>query len=151
MSITHKLAVARKNRNYNRSVMTTILNLARERIVKQDSGCFIPDLGTSYFDKKSGKRDAIANLLTGTPINWGNFYGLISDESQKPIVRAIIKKFQPDLSKGDEHMKFVDFLQDLQDAHDKAFDEYEEKDDFFRVGRFLGYCKDVSEKFKLGV
>ena len=97
-----------------------ILDLAVNKIKRQGDGCSIPDTGAAYLSR--GKRDAIAILVP--PGMFRSGFREISDDSMKYLVTAIAQRHQVDLTVGNHRIRFVNFLQTLQDHHDAAFDDY---------------------------
>ena len=98
-----------------------MLAVSVARIQKQGGGCTHPKTGACY--KYSGKRDAIAMLINPEIIR-SMSYGLISSDEQSYIVNAIMNKYQLRVDDSYMRSKVKLFLQQLQDAHDQAFDQY---------------------------
>lgn len=110
------------------AIRTKTLNACKQmlatsvaRIQKQGSGCTHPNTGACY--KYAGKRDAIAILIDPKIIR-SMSYGLISSDEQSYIVNAIMNKYQLRVDDAYMRSKVKTFLQQLQDAHDQAFDQY---------------------------
>ncbi len=135
-----------KKQNLNR--MKNILAIIKDKISNQGSGCFIPNQGVAYWNPKNSTRDPIGHLLT-VPDLKGHF-GPIYEEAQKSLLRKIINKFQIDVSRDAERTKFITFLQDIQDAHDDVFDEFQKLEPVQnRIPLFLGACNQIA--FNYGV
>ena len=98
-----------------------ILDISKNRIIKQGKGCIVPDYGASY--KYKYDRDTIGILLNFSQIK-NSTYGEISEDSQKYLVNLISKKFNVNIDTYTRRDYFVKFLQNLQDLHDNSFDGY---------------------------
>ena len=146
MFVSKKLAADFKIKRHNETKMKTILDISKKFIEKQNSGCFSHELGVLYINRVNQNRDSIGCLLPAPLLN-GHF-GLISDDAQKPLVNAIIQKFQVDVCKYSERVKFINFLQDLQDAHDLVFDEFDHSLSG-EVPEFSGNCNQIAFAYKL--
>ena len=97
-----------------------LLDIAKRHIHKQGDGCY-NRMGAAY--KADRKRDVIAALCGGIAIK-SNTFGVISDEKQKYIVTHIVNRHQIRADRSETRGFVVKFLQDLQDAHDAAFDPF---------------------------
>ena len=111
------------------------------RIQKQGSGCAHPKTGACY--KYAGKRDAIAILINPEIIR-SMSYGLISSDEQSYIVNAIMHKYQLRVDDSTVRVKVKVFLQQLQDAHDQAFDQYNGIPEN-PMEYFLAKCKEIEQ------
>lgn len=118
-----------------------ILGISKNRIIKQGSGCVIPNTGAAY--KYKYNRDSIAILLNFSQIK-NSTYGEISDDSQRYLIKLIAQKFSVNIESYNNYSYFVNFLQMLQDAHDNAFDPYvNQLDD--RMSFFTSECDKISD------
>lgn len=102
-----------------------LLNIARTAIKKQGTGCY-NEMGVAYYTK--GRNDVITSLCAPKTIR-SYTYGVVSGEEQRYIVAHIANRYQVRIDRADTYTFLVDFLQDLQDAHDDAFDPFLDIDD----------------------
>jgi hypothetical protein len=145
-----KKTIARmKIQKQNSNNLNKMVTLAIDRISSQRSGCFIPGVGVSFINYKNNTRDPIGHLLGYADLK--GYWGLISSESQKPLVNKIRNKFGINISHASENDRLVNILQSLQDAHDSAFDEYNNhvSEDWKRMVNFLSDCAIIKMEFKL--
>lgn len=149
MQITKVLVRLFKAKKHNNHMMLRMIEAVIKLIDKQGRGCFIKDYGTTYFNPESGTRDSIA-ILTSIPNKYLlKNYGLISEEYQKSIVTHLANKYMIDRSIDSEKVRFINFLQKLQDAHDEAFDPYVKIfTDEFRMAYFTSKCELMKEQLK---
>lgn len=135
--------------NRNSKNLKTIVDLATDRIVRQGHGCFIEGYGVAYINFKDCSRDPIGGLLGYSDIK--GFWGPISDELQKPLVAKIRNVFGINISHGSEYMRLVDILQELQNAHDLAFDKFNKpkRDAWENMDIFKKKCEQIKKDFKL--
>lgn len=121
-----------------------VLKTSMMRIRKQGCGCSIDGVGAVY---KNGKlRDAIAILLAPSQIS-NHTYGEISEDEQKYIVKKIAAMYSVRCDIAVEYSTFVKFLQDLQDAHDDAFDCFNQVDGD-RMQFFIDRCNKIKESLE---
>lgn len=133
-------------KKHNNHMMTKMLKLSMEKIHKQGSGCFIKDYGVAYVDVGSNTKDSIAIVTAVSDKYLKKHYGLISDEFQKPLVKHLIKRFMIDVSIETERERFITFLQELQYAHDVAFDQFsKDYDGESSVLKFLLQCEKIKK------
>jgi len=111
---THKLKV----RTSNTKKYKVIRDIVIQKMTKQGSGCFIPDYGNAYYNPADKTKDPIGIITSLSPSKLGQYIGAISDEELKPMVAHLIKKFDIRVDSHEEYIRFVTFLQDIQDAHD---------------------------------
>lgn len=97
-----------------------LLNIAVKHIHEQGGGCY-DRMGAAY--KANGRKDVIAVLASGQSIR-SNTFGVISGEEQKYIVTRIVKRHNINADRQETRGFLVKFLQQLQDAHDDAFDPF---------------------------
>lgn len=149
MLITKKLAqnISIKNKNINK--MKNMLAIIVTKMQKQGKGCFSPETGVLYFNHENNTLDPIGHLLSVSDVK--RSFGAISDDSSKNLVNKIVAKYQVNVDRECERVKFVEFLQDLQDAHDYIFDGFSNKDvpEQNRMPMFLGNCNQIA--FKYGI
>ena len=127
--------------------MHKLLKVSVARIKEQGSGC-VDSMGPAYINKQDKTRDAIAIVATGLKDKYfGQFYGKISEEKQKPIVRNLLYNFSINILILGEREWFVDFLQALQDAHDDAFDPYNKE--IPGMEYFEKRCLEIKKDFGL--
>ena len=138
MITSRKLESMFKIKKSNTKKMLNILEISMKRVVNQKSGCFIPGYGVAYIDSKNGTRDVIGHMVGYADIK--NFWGPISGELQKPIVNKIRKLYQIDISVLGENGRLVNFLDELQQAHDKAFCEFNSVITTGRMQKFIDEC-----------
>lgn len=120
------------------SKLLSLLTIAENRIIKQGDGCY-DRMGACY--KNKNKRDVISALCPPQTVRW-NTYGVVSADEQRYLVRAIAKRHSVDIERANDRVKFVKFLQDLQDAHDLAFDPFNEVSGD-RMVAFLENCDTI--------
>ena len=138
-----------KIKRQNSKRLNAVMDIAINRIVIQKSGCFISGVGVSYINYINLTRDPIGHLLGYADLK--GFWGLISSESQKPLVNKIRSKYGFDISHGSENDRLICFLQSMQDAHDLAFDEFNnpEPENSKRIENFISNCNVIKKDFKL--
>lgn len=112
---------AQATRTKTLNACKNMLATSVSRIQKQGYGCTHPKTGACY--KHAGKRDAIAILIDANLIR-SISYGPISSDEQSYIVNAIMHKYQLRIDDSNVRVKVKKFLQKLQDAHDQAFDQF---------------------------
>jgi hypothetical protein len=130
---------------YNKSKMHQILNLVRDKIVAQGQGCFIPGQGVSMCNRANITFDPIGILLGAAAVK--GYWHEISAEESKPLRNKIFTKYQINITRDSERANFVNFLQDLQDAHDEAFDEF--NTNCPSMDTFIAGCEVIVKKYKL--
>lgn len=143
--ISQSLSRQLRIKQHNTHKMRKVLEVVRTNIYTK-GGCFIENVGVSYYNPKNGTRDPIGWLLT--PRDVKQHFGLIKDDAQKPLVRKIEKRFGINVSREQERQRFVKFLQALQDAHDEVFDEFnndEPKEN--RISLFGGKCNQIANEY----
>lgn len=107
----------------NSAALLKVIRDSKKAIIHQGTGCFIENYGVDYIDTKKNLRDSIGVLVPFySNSKLKRHYGLIESESQKPIVRVIQKTYRVDISRSVEYARFIRILQELQNAHDIAFD-----------------------------
>lgn len=138
-----------KIQKQNSKNLNTMMTVAVNRIVSQKSGCFVPGVGVSFINYKNQTRDPIGHLLGYADLK--GYWGLISSEAQKPLVSKIRNKYGINISHSSENDRLVDVLQSMQDAHDNAFDEYNNivPEDWKRMDNFICSCEDIKIKYNL--
>jgi hypothetical protein len=108
----------------NSAALARIVKDSKGYILNQGCGCYIEDYGVDYVDTKRKIRDSIGVLVPFySNGKLRRHYGLISEESQKPIVRKIQKTYHINIDVPSEYNRFIRILQELQYAHDEAFDD----------------------------
>jgi hypothetical protein len=122
MLISKSLAQNLKIKKHNIRRFKTIIDLVKRKILEQGTGCFHQTTGVAYFCSKTKTRDPICHLLNVS--DFVGHFGPISEEAQKPIVRKLVSKFGINIGRDCERVKFISFLQAIQDAHDSAFDAF---------------------------
>lgn len=127
----------------NKNTLLSLLNTARDRIIKQGSGC-TDRMGACYSSKQ--KRDVISFLCAGNVIKWYS-YGEISGEEQKYIVNHIANRHSINVRTHATRKKLIDFLQDLQNAHDFAFDQFFDVSGD-RMVEFLKNCDTIQKRIE---
>lgn len=124
-----------------------LLNISVTKIKNQGSGCFIPKIGASYYD--GTKRDSI-NMLLKERIPF-NMYHVISSDDMKKYVNKIAATHDVRIDTPIARGIFVDFLQKLQNAHDQAFDEYENPKLEDRMEAFITNCDKIKETLNMEI
>jgi len=107
-----------KTRNSNTKRYYVILDLVIARMTKQGKGCFLNDHGNLYYNSLDKTSDPIGILTSYKPSMLMRFIGAISDEELKPMVAHLARKFDINTNTGNEYVRFVSFLQNIQDCHD---------------------------------
>ena len=117
-------AEARKQiKDKNSIALTKIIEDSKNAILSQAGGCYIPEYGVDYFNPITKTRDSIGLLVPFySNGKLKRHFGLMNQESQKPIVRIIQKTYKINVSRNTEYDRFIQILQELQYAHDAAFD-----------------------------
>lgn len=133
-----------KNRAKLVSKCLAILNTSIGRIQKQGGGCSIDGIGAVY--KNGTQRDAIAILLAPSAIK-NHTYGEISEEDQGYIVKQICNLYSIQYAMIPDREFLIKFLQQLQDAHDNAFDCFNPVDGD-RMQFFLNECNKIKESLQ---
>lgn len=148
--LTKRLIRSAQVRKHNSGLMGKMLDYSMTKMQFQRKGCN-DSMGAAYINNTENTRDSIAILASGLGHKYlRQFYGLISEEHQRPLVRHIIYNWSVDVSFEHEYARFVDFLQALQDAHDDSFDHYNEGyTDGHRMTKFLEKCIQIRTEFKL--
>ena len=132
------------NRKKLNNKCLAVLKTSMSRIQKQGCGCSIDGVGAVY---KNGKlRDAIAILIAPSQIS-NHTYGEISEDEQKYIVKKIAAMYSVRCDNAVEYSTFVKFLQDLQDAHDDAFDCFNHVE-CDRMQFFIDRCNKIKESLE---
>lgn len=135
---TKSFLKAEAARNKTLNACKQMLAASVSRIQKQGHGCTHPKTGACY--KYAGKRDAIACLIDSNIIR-SMSYGLISSDEQSYIVNAIMHKYQLRVDDSNVRVKVKTFLQKLQDAHDLAFDQFNNTPN--PMEHFIDECKFI--------
>lgn len=130
----------------NRVIMCGILKTVIRKITSQGGGCNISGLGVGYHNKKTNVRDPIGLLLGYVP---QFHFGVISDDAQKPLVNKLVTQFGFDDTQYSERHKFVDLLQQIQDAHDLAWCEFSNEKTNDPMTQFLDGCDEIKKEFRL--
>lgn len=107
---------------YNYSRYVIIAKDFLSRITKQGSGCNVPGYGAAYYSEVDKTLDPIGLVLGFQAIK--KSFGTISSEEQRHLVRLLSRKYEVNTETDKAYSEFVSFLQECQDAHDAAFDEY---------------------------
>ena len=94
---------------------------SKAAIIKQGGGCNIPGYGAAY--KYQGASDALAILLNQDYVRSG-WYQTIDSEELRRMVRMLAGRYGANIETPELRSAFVEFLRNVQDAHDAAFDEY---------------------------
>jgi len=117
-------AEARKQiKDKNDIALAKIIEDSKNAILSQAGGCYIPEYGVDYFNPITKTRDSIGLLVPFySNGKLKRHFGLMNQESQKPIVRIIQKTYKINVSRNTEYDRFIQILQELQYAHDAAFD-----------------------------
>ena len=139
--IEQRIWAIQNNRKKRLKKLIAMLKTSVNRIKKQGTGCNIPGLGAGY--KHENLRDAIAILLAPSVVR-NKTYGCISDDEQAYLVTAIARTYSFSLDDATERNQLKDFLQELQDIHDDAFDEFNQVEGD-RMTKFLNDCKLLEE------
>lgn len=126
------------------SKCVAILKTSVGRIQKQGCGCTLDGVGAVY--KNGTLRDAIAILLAPSAIH-NHTYGEISEEEQFYIVKKIARMYSVRYYLPVEREFLVKFLQQLQDAHDNAFDGFNHVDGD-RMQFFLSECDKIKDSLQ---
>lgn len=125
----------------NSAALLKIIQASEKAIIQQGSGCFIENYGVDYVDTKRNIRDSIGVLVPFySNGKLKRHYGLINSESQKPIVRVIQKTYRVNVTRNEEYERFIRILQELQYAHDAAFDN--DKND---MNLFVELCNKLKK------
>lgn len=129
------------NRKKLISKCLAILKTSVGRIQKQGCGCTKDGVGAVY--KNGTLRDAIAILLAPSVIH-NHTYGEISEDDQAYIVKQIASRYSIPYAMAPDREFLVKFLQQLQDAHDNAFDGFNQVDGD-RMQFFLSECDKIKD------
>lgn len=132
------------NRKKLISKCLAILKTSVGRIQKQGCGCTIDGVGSVY--KNGTLRDAIAILLAPSAIH-NHTYGEISEDDQSYIVKKIASMYSVRYDLPADREFLVKFLQQLQDAHDNAFDGFNHVDGD-RMQFFLSECGKIKDSLE---
>lgn len=146
MIYSKKFIAYQKMVSKNKRTMTEILEIVIRKILSQGKGCNINGLGAGYHNKKTNVRDPIGLLLGYVP---QYHFGIISDEAQKPLVNKLITQFGFDDTQYSERHKFVELLQQIQDAHDLAWCEFSNEKTVDPMKQFLDGCGEIRKEFRL--
>ena len=133
-----------KNRQKLVSKCLAILKTSVGRIQKQGCGCTLDGVGAVY--KNGNLRDAIAILLAPSAI-YNHTYGEISEDEQAYIVKKIASMYSIRYDLPADRQFLVKFLQQLQDAHDNAFDGFDHVDGD-RMEFFLSECDKIKDNLE---
>lgn len=133
-----------KNRQKLVSKCLAILKTSVGRIQKQGCGCTLDGVGAVY--KNGNLRDAIAILLAPSAI-YNHTYGEISEDEQAYIVKKIASMYSIRYDLSADRQFLVKFLQQLQDAHDNAFDGFNHVDGD-RMEFFLSECDKIKDNLE---
>jgi len=133
-----------KNRQKLVSKCLAILKTSVGRIQKQGCGCTLDGVGAVY--KNGNLRDAIAILLAPSAI-YNHTYGEISEDEQAYIVKKIASMYSIRYDLPADRQFLVKFLQQLQDAHDNAFDGFNHVDGD-RMEFFLSECDKIKDNLE---
>ena len=123
--------------NKDSAQLKNIVNTSMNRIKKQGRGCNIPGYGAAY--RHNMLKDAIAVLVQSDQIP-KHLFTEISSEPAQSLVTAIKKKF----TIVNRHT-LIDVLQQLQDAHDDAFDEFRNQNIQDPMQFFIDRCNQIKE------
>lgn len=95
--------------------------------------------------------DPIVYLLDDFSGNITQYHcGLISADTQKPLVHKLIKKYGIDDSVYSERYRFVNFLQDIQDAYDNAWDSNGTLPPLAEpMKHFFNRCTEIEKEYRL--
>lgn len=147
-ALLHNISI----RDKNRKRFLRLLNEVESKIRLQGNGCVIHDYGPVYVSDSGLCRDAIAIISTLSNGLFLHKYGLISEEAQREIVQNLIQKYRIEVSRESEFCKFVDFLQDIQNAHDESFSEhysYIKNDITSDLEEFCRQLNQIKKMYKL--
>lgn len=146
MIYSKKFLAYQKMVKRNKRIMSDLMKMSMDRIIRQGGGCNVDGLGAGYHIKKTNVRDPIGLLLGYIP---QFHFGVISDDAQKPLVNKLITQFGFDDTQYSERHKFVELLQQIQDAHDLVWCEFsvEKTDD--PMTQFLTKCEGIKKEFRL--
>ncbi len=117
-----KLARVKEVSEYNRIRYALIIRDVLRLVQKQGCGCNVPNYGASYYNNYNKTFDPIGLVLGFEAIR--KHYGVISAPEQKPLIKKFARKFLVNIETDKTYSEFVDFMQELQDIHDFAFDEF---------------------------
>jgi len=138
-----KLLAVYKVKRHNSHQMSTILRISREH-VNAHGPAIVEGDGPTYIHPVTKVRDAIAILAP----NWKRWhFSVISSDANSKAARAIARNFLIEYDYSAEILRFKDFLQAIQDAHDYAF--YYDKDVVDRMKLFNEKCDQIKVDFKL--
>jgi len=145
MQMTKALQKAIDIKNFNKAIMRKMLKESSKKIVIQGCGSGT-DLGPEIRDEY-GNKDSIGVLCSMSRKYLERYWGLISDDNQKPLIKHLTKKYGLNVISGNEYGRVVDILQALQTAHDTAFVDTKECSD--RMKLFLHEVDKIKDEFKL--
>lgn len=112
-----------------------LLDIAVNAMIKQGDGCY-NDMGAAY--KTKNRKDVISALCAGNIIG-SHLFRPIGDYDMRKIVTHIITRHQMD---PNQRPFIVNFLQQLQDAHDNAFDPFNRVEGN-RMDEFKAACTQI--------
>ena len=115
---------------------------SKAAIIKQGGGCNVPGYGAAY--KYQNKSDALAILLNQSDVR-SRWYQTIDSEELRPMVRMIAARYNANITTPELRSAFVEFLRNVQDAHDAAFDEYNNREVNDTMALFV-YKMDVIDQ-----
>lgn len=128
----------------NKEKFVSMVRIAVRQILNQKGGCYsIEDIGVAYYDPVTKKKDAIAALLPD--MDFSKREGLISHESNKDIINKLITRYDIDLTYDTQYSVLVDFLQNLQDGHDFAFEDVKGSEN--GITDFIRCCNEIVTEF----
>lgn len=123
--------------NKDSAQLKNIINTSMARIKKQGRGCNIPSYGAAY--RHNMLKDSIAVLVQADQVPKSLFTEISSDPAAS-LVTAIKTKFTIA-----NRPLLVHVLQQLQDAHDDAFDEFRNQTIADPMNYFIGRCEQIKE------
>ena len=119
-----------------------IIDQVIKKMTKQGSGCFLVGHGNMYYNPETGTKDPLGIISNVSPGYLYNCQGAISDESMKPLVAHLFNKFDIDVSTENEYIRFVNFLQNIQDVHDNFTTGINESK--FNLTEFVSQVKNLA-------
>lgn len=123
--------------NKDSAQLKNIINTSMNRIKKQGRGCNIPGYGAAY--RHNTLKDSIAVLVQADQVPKSLFTEISSDPAAS-LVTAIKTKFTIA-----NRPLLVHVLQQLQDAHDDAFDEFRNQHIQDPMQFFIDRCNQIKE------
>jgi hypothetical protein len=140
-----ELAKNQQIRSSNTEKMFKTLGYATKKIVQQGDGCY-NEQGACYYNPVTKHKDIIAHLST-IPVQFlKKPFRTISDDDARPILTNVLRTQKFNVERYSERVRCTEFLRELQDAHDSAFDPYNKVSN--RMDTFLVSIETIRSNLK---